>query len=80
MIPHEHEVCRIRIFCITDGCMNPTGGHKSAYRNVKDFSQKSKMEAIEAFKDGIRINATHPVATQGKWKRTVKGWLCPECK
>ena len=80
MIPHEQEVCRLRIFCITEDCMNPSGGHKSTYRNVKDFSLKSKMAAIESFKNGIRINAVHAKATQGKWKKTKNGWLCPQCK
>jgi len=76
----EREVRRLKIFCITEGCMNQGGGQKSAYRNLKDFSKKSKLEAIEAFKLGIRVNATNAVPTQGKWKRTTKGWLCPECK
>jgi len=80
MIPYEHEVFRLKIFCITEGCMNPSGGHKSTHRNVKDFSKKSKLEAIESFQEGIRINAVHGNPTQGKWKKTAKGWLCPECK
>ena len=80
MIPHEHEVCRLRIFCITEGCMNIGGGQKSTHRNVKDFSKKSKKEAIESFKAGIRINAVNGNPTQGKWKKTAKGWLCPVCK
>jgi len=80
MIAHEHEVCRLKIFCITEGCMNPSGGHKSTHRNVKDFSRKSKLEAIESFKQGMRINAVHGNPTQGKWKKVQKGWLCPECK
>jgi len=77
---YEIEVCRLKIFCITEDCMNPSGGHKSTHRNVKDFSKKSKGEAIESFKEGIRINAVHGNPTQGKWKKTSKGWLCPECK
>jgi len=76
----EREVRRIKIFCKTDGCMNPSGGHKSTHRNVRDFSKKSKLAAIAAFKSGLRINATSGTPTQGKWKRTTKGWLCPECK
>ena len=76
----EREVRRIKIFCKTDGCMNPGGGHKSNHRNVRDFSKKSKLEAIESFKSGIRINSTTNQITQDKWKRTTKGWLCPDCK
>jgi len=76
----EIEVRRLKIFCLSDGCMNPNGGHRSTHRNVKDFSDKSKLEAIEAFELGIRINATTTHPTQGKWKKTKKGWLCPECK
>jgi len=57
-----------------------SGSQTSAIRNVKDFSKKSKQEAIESFKAGTRINATHGNPTQGKWKLTAKGWLCPECK
>lgn len=77
---YELEVRRLKIFCITEGCMNRSGGQKSTHRNLKDFSQKSKDEAIEAMKAGTRINATTAFPTQGKWKRTAKGWLCPECK
>jgi len=80
MRPYEREVRRLKIFCKTEGCMNPSGGHKSTHRNVRDFSKKSRLEAIEAFKSGLRINATNGEATQGKWKQTTKGWLCPECK
>ena len=80
MIPYEHEVRRIKVFCLTEGCMNQSGGQKSTHRNVKDFSQKSKLEAIESFQSGRRINATHNHPTQGKWKKTAKGWLCPKCK
>jgi len=75
----EREVRRLRIFCKTPGCMNPSGGHKSNHRNVKDFSKKSKLEAIESFKSGVRINSTTNHITQDRWKRTTKGWLCPEC-
>lgn len=80
MIQYENEVCRLRIYCITEGCMNPSGGQKSTHRNVRDFSIKSKIEAIESFKSGRRINATVGNPTQGKWKKTESGWLCPECK
>lgn len=80
MNPYEHEVLKLKIFCMTEGCMNPSGGQKSTHRNVKDFSKKSYRDAIEAFKEGLRINATHNHPTQGKWKKTAKGWLCPECK
>lgn len=76
----EREVRRIKIFCKTEGCMNPSGGQKSTHRNVRDFSKKSKLAAIEAFKAGTRVDATTRAATQGRWKRTTKGWLCPECK
>ncbi len=76
----ELEVRRIKIFCITKDCTNAGGGQKSTHRNVKDFSKKSKQDAIEAFKTGTRINATTWHPTQGQWKKTAKGWLCPECK
>jgi len=75
-----HEVQRLKIFCSTEGCTSRTGSQKSAIRNVRDFSKKSKLEAIESFKDGIRINATHGNPTQEKWKLTARGWLCSECK
>jgi len=77
---YEHEVRRLKIYCETEGCMNPSGGQKSTHRNVKDFSIKTKLAAIEAFKSGTRVNATIAVATQGKWKKTLTGWFCPECK
>jgi len=77
---YELELRRLKIFCKTEGCMNPSGGHKSTHRNVKDFTEKTKLAAIEAFKSGLRVNATTGNPTQGKWKRTTKGWLCPECK
>jgi len=80
MKPYEREIRRLKIFCKTEGCMNPSGGQKSTHRNVKDFSKKTKLKAIRAFELGVRVNATNLVATQGKWKRTTKGWLCPECK
>ena len=80
METYEREVRRYKIYCITEGCMNPSGGQKSTHRNVKDFSRKSKQEAIEAFELGIRVNATNAVPTQGKWKKTRNGWLCPECR
>lgn len=77
----EREVRRYKIFCKTEGCMNPSGGQKSTHRNVKDFSKRSKLAAIWAFKTGTRINAFHgSKPTQGKWKKTTRGWLCPECK
>ncbi len=76
----EREVRRIKIFCKTAGCMNPSGGQKSTHRNVRDFSKKTKLAAIDAFKTGTRMTTTNRVPTQSKWKRTTKGWLCPECK
>lgn len=76
----EREIRKIKIFCKTVDCMNPSGGHKCNHRNVKDFSKKSKLAAIESFKSGIRINSTTNQITQDKWKRTTNGWLCPECK
>lgn len=80
MRPHEHEICRLKIFCITEGCTIRSGSQTCSIKNVKDFSEKSKKDAIESFQFGTRINATHPQPTQGKWKKTKKGWLCPECK
>ena len=80
MKPDEIEVRRIKIFCITAGCMNRGGGHRSTHRSVKDFSKESKLAAIEAFKAGTKINATTAFPTQDRWKKTVKGWLCPDCK
>jgi len=80
MKPFEIEVCRLKIYCMTEFCMNPRGGHKSSYRNLKDFSEKSKREAIESFQTGTRMNSTTMHPTQPKWKKTKKGWLCPECK
>lgn len=80
MRSYEIEVRRLKIFCKTEDCMNPSGGQKSTHRNLKDFSKASKEEAIEAMQLGIRINATTAFPTQGKWKRTTRGWLCPECK
>ena len=80
MKSYERRVCRIKIFCKTVDCMNPSGGHKSNHRNVKDFSKKSIQAAIESFKSGIRINSTTDRVTQDKWRKTTKGWLCPECK
>lgn len=77
---YEREVRKLKIFCMTEGCMNPSGGQRSTHRNVRDFSEKTKKAAIEAFKAGTRVNATNQVATQGKWKKTKNGWLCPECK
>lgn len=76
---YEREVRRLKIFCKTEACMNPGGGQKSTHRNVKDFSVKTKLSAIEAFKNGTRVNATNAVVTQGKWKKTGNGWLCPKC-
>jgi len=76
----EVEVRRIKIYCITDGCMNRNGGQKSTHRNVKDFSEKTMLKVIEAFKNGTRVNATTAFPTQGQWKKTSKGWLCPDCK
>jgi len=80
MKPLEREVCKLLIYCMTEDCMNPRGGHKSSHRNVRDFSEKSKQEAIESFQTGIKINSTNANPTQPRWKRTKKGWLCPECK
>ncbi len=80
MQPYEREVRKIKIFCKTEGCLNPSGGHKCNHRNVKDFSEKSRLAAVESFKTGIRINSTSGVPTQQRWKRTTTGWLCPECK
>lgn len=77
---YEHEVHRYKVFCSTEGCLNPGGGHKSTYRNVKDFSEESRLKAIKAIQKGVRISATHQNPTQGQWKKTSKGWLCPECK
>ena len=76
----EIEVRRLKIYCIREGCVHPGGGQKSTHRNVRDFSPKTKLKAIEAFKLGIRVNATNAVPTQGKWKKTKKGWICPECQ
>lgn len=28
MNPYEHEVLKLKIFCMTEGCMNPSGGQK----------------------------------------------------
>ena len=81
MASFEREVRRLKIFCKTEGCKNPSGGQKSTHRNVRDFLKQSKLAAIEAFKRGARINAFHgSTPTQGKWRKTTKGWLCPECK
>ena len=80
MKTYLHKVHRLKIFCSTEGCSNRTGSQKSALRNVRDFSKKSEREAIESFKNGIRINAVHGNPTQEKWKLTPKGWLCSECK
>lgn len=77
---YEIEVRRIRIFCITEDCWNRGGGQKSAHRNVKDFSEKTKQAVIESFKAGTRVNATTTFPTQGQWKKTKAGWLCPVCR
>ena len=77
----EVEVRKLKILCKTPGCLNPGGGHKSNHRNVKDFSKQSKLAAISSFKTGIKMNAANgSPPTQDRWKRTTKGWLCPECK
>jgi len=77
----EVENFRLKIFCKTADCRNPGGGHKCNYRTLKDFSKKSKDAAIQSFKTGIKLNAIYgSQPTQEKWKRTTKGWLCPECQ
>jgi hypothetical protein len=69
----------MKIFCMREGCMNPSGGQKSTHRNVRDFTEKTKLKAIEAFKAGTRVNATNGVSTQEKWTKTKDGWLCEKC-
>lgn len=82
MKPFEVEVRKIKIFCKTLNCKNlGSTSQKSAHRNVRDFSKSSKEQAVHSFKTGVQINAPYgSQPTQGKWKRTTKGWLCPECQ
>ena len=78
---YEIEAARYKIFCITEGCINPHGGTKSTHRNVKDFSEESRLAAIRAFETGTKINAVvHTIATQEVWRKTRSGWLCEKCK
>jgi len=77
----EIENRRIKIVCLTFGCRNPrSAGQKSTHRSVPDFSAKSKLAAIKSIEGGTRTDAyAGSQPTQGLWKRTQKGWLCPKC-